>query len=383
MLNPTDTDTGRIKSGAKPAASNDSGKGDQPKGKHPLAEVPHPEIREAARAVWESWTNERGDAIDEAEALFVLQSVAGALADAVSGRDLTIGSKASSILGRRFLELLRSQLVLGWTTGTTSLKEQDFIEMIVAGERVQRAIEPNWSDYFSSRLSGPDGLELVVQLAHDLRSPLTSILFLAETLQRGQSGEVNELQHRQLGLVYGAALGLSSVASDVIELARGGDRLVDDRPTPFSVTEVLESVQDIVRPIAAEKGLSIRVRPPATDHRLGHPLALSRVLLNLTTNALKFTDEGYVELSVRATSMTDAEFSVRDTGNGINPAAMDSLYQPFRRAQGREGYCFSGTGLGLAICRRLVSAMGSELQVETRPGWGTRFFFTIELAPSH
>ena len=82
---------------------------------------------------------------------------------------------------------------------------------------------------------GPDGLELVVEVAHDLRSPLTSILFLAETLQRARSGPVNPVQERQLGLIYSAAFGLSSVASDVIELARGGDRLVDLDPIPFSV----------------------------------------------------------------------------------------------------------------------------------------------------
>jgi signal transduction histidine kinase len=105
------------------------------------------------------------------------------------------------------------------------------------------------------------------------------------------------------------------------------------------------------------------------------------VLLNLTTNALKFTDEGFVDLSVKAAGMNHAEFSVRDTGGGVNPATMQSLFQPFRRTQGRDGYCFSGTGLGLAICRRLVSAMGSELQLETRPDWGTRFYFTLELPP--
>ena len=116
-------------------------------------------------------------------------------------------------------------------------------------------LEADWSQHFTDRLSAPDGLELVVEVAHDLRSPLTSILFLAETLQRGRSGPVNPVQERQLGLIYSAAFGLSSVASDVIELARGGDRLVDLDPIPFSVTDILESVRDIVQPIAEEKNL--------------------------------------------------------------------------------------------------------------------------------
>ena len=243
------------------------------------------------------------------------------------------------------------------------------------------AIEPGWAQDLTARLSGPDGLELLVQIAHDLRTPLTSILFLAETLQRGQSGPVSELQRRQLGLIYGAALGLSSVASDVIELARGGDQLVEKEPEPFSVSGVLQSVRDIVWPIAEEKRLTLRLLPPPTDQRLGHPIALSRVLLNLTTNALKFTDEGYVEIVTRETAPTGVEFAVRDSGKGIDPAVVNSLYEPFRQSAGGRRLCFSDTGLGLTMCRKLVQAMDSELHVETRPGWGTRFYFEVDLPP--
>ena len=238
-----------------------------------------------------------------------------------------------------------------------------------------------WAQDFTARLSGPDGLELLVQIAHDLRTPLTSILFLAETLQRGRSGPVTEVQRRQLGLIYGAALGLSSVANDVIALMRGGDQLVEKEPEPFSVTGVLQSVRDIVWPLAEEKRLTLRLLPPPTDQRLGHPIALSRVLLNLTTNALKFTDEGYVEIVTRETAPTGVEFAVRDSGKGIDPAVVNSLYEPFRQSAGGRRLCFSDTGLGLTMCRKLVQAMDSELHVETRPGWGTRFYFEVDLPP--
>ncbi|MHB1170670.1 MAG: ATP-binding protein, partial [Longimicrobiales bacterium] len=117
-----------------------------------------------------------------------------------------------------------------------------------------------------------------------------------------------------------------------------------------------------------------------SPRRIGFPTPLSRVLLNLTTNALKFTENGTVELSARAVGGARVEFSVRDTGPGIHPEAMATLYQPFRRQSTRStGYYFSGTGLGLAICRRLVEAMGSELKLETRDNWGTRFSFVIDL----
>lgn len=339
-------------------------------------------VRAAAERVARNWKDESGEALNTAEVAAVLTSLGVAVQQRYAGTREPADAAAASVLGRRLLELLRAELIAAWTGATAPPDSAEMLEYLRAVEQVREEIEPDWAKYFSARLSGPDGLDLVVEVAHDLRSPLTSILFLAETLHRGQSGEINEVQRRQLGLIYGAALGLSSASSDVIELARGGDRLVDKQPSPFSVTETIEAVRDIVRPIAEEKGLTIRLLPPATDHRLGHPLALSRVLLNLTTNALKFTDEGFVEITVRPTGLTRVEFAVRDTGHGINPDAMTALYQPFRRTRGRTGYYFSGTGLGLAICRKLVTAMGSELRVESRPDWGTRFHFELELPPT-
>jgi signal transduction histidine kinase len=172
---------------------------------------------------------------------------------------------------------------------------------------------------------------------------------------------------------------LSSVASDVIELARGGDRLVDLDPIPFSVTDIFESVRDIVLPIAEEKGLGVRLSVPERDFRVGHPVALSRVLLNLTTNALKFTSEGYVEVVGKQGTGDEIEFAVRDTGRGIPPQAMATLFEPFRRRQKQGEYAFSGSGLGLSICRKLVEAMGSELKVDTAPEYGTRFYFMLSL----
>jgi signal transduction histidine kinase len=231
-------------------------------------------------------------------------------------------------------------------------------------------------------LAGPNGLELIVELAHDLRSPLTSILFLAEALQQGQGGTVTPEQNRQLGLIYSAALSLCATASDVLELARGGNRLVDRAPAPFSVAETFASVRSMIQPIAEEKGLKVQLVHPVPERRVGQERALSRVLLNLATNAVKFTDSGFVEVAARPVDVRRLEFSVRDTGAGIDPALLRSLYQPVRPApaggNGNGRHHFSSSGLGLAICRRLVSAMGAELQVETRPNWGTRFFFEVD-----
>jgi signal transduction histidine kinase len=234
-------------------------------------------------------------------------------------------------------------------------------------------------DPFGLELSGPGAVALVVEVAHDFRSPLTSILFMSQSLMTGQSGELNDLQRRQLGLIYGAALGLNALTSDMIELAEGGRRLLDREPSPFSVTGLFESVADMIGPMGDDKGLDVRILPPPDDRRVGHPSALSRILLNLSINALKFTDEGYVEIAAAPSTTDGIVFSVRDTGQGVTPTILHNLVQPFRPADGRNENLLCQTGLGLSICQKLLRAMGSELKIETRSGWGTRFHFELSL----
>lgn len=216
--------------------------------------------------------------------------------------------------------------------------------------------------------AGQKGQELVVELAHDLRSPLTSIMFLAESMQLGNAGPISEAQRHQLGLIRSAALCLCSMASDVLDLTRRGESLTDREPTPFLVTDVFRAVRDLARPLAEEKGLDLRFLAPALDERVGHDRAVARVLLNLTTNALKYTDRGFVEVAARETGESRIEFSVRDTGPGIDVAGAPSVRSDF-----------SSAGLGLEICRKLVAAMGGELMVTNHPQGGTKFSFEIEL----
>jgi signal transduction histidine kinase len=344
-------------------------------------------FKNAIRAVLSRWGKRpRSTGQDEVQELLRLVASAIHLAWSSASPAVPVRPKVDprihSTLGRRLLELLRSEVVESWRE--VGVPDTELLPLFVAMERVRVTIQPNWAQTFAQQLSGTDGLALLMDVAHDLRSPLTSILVLAETLQRGQSGTVNDVQRRQLGLIYTAALGLSSVASDIIEFTQGGDQLVEQEPSAFSVTAMLESVRDIVRPIAEEKHLTVRLLAPTHDQRMGYPVALSRVLLNLTTNALKFTDQGYVEIVAQELGGEGAEsnrieFAVRDSGRGITADKITTLFQPLRKESGRRGQLFSQTGLGLTICRKLATAMKSDLKVESRIGWGTRFYFELDL----
>jgi signal transduction histidine kinase len=330
-------------------------------------------LDEAADALVEEWRGFAVDAISQAEAAAAVAGVVAQIVAASEGHDPS--PEPSSPLDRRVVALLRRHLL----EHDEGVPPGGLRPVLRALERVAAGMEPRWTERFQERMTGPNGLDLVVEVAHDLRSPLTSILFLAETMLRGRSGPLTPLLERQLGLVYSAAFGLNAVASDVIELVRGGDRLVGREPQPFAVSDVLESVRDIVRPIAEEKGLELRFTGPRRDRRIGHPGALNRVLLNLTTNALKFSSDGHVEVALTDLEGDALEVVVRDTGRGIPDAAMATLFEPFRRRQQPGDYAFSGSGLGLSICRKLVEAMGSNLEVTAVAGEGTCFRFTLSL----
>jgi signal transduction histidine kinase len=223
--------------------------------------------------------------------------------------------------------------------------------------------------------------DYVTALAHDLRSPLTSVLFLVDSLRSGSAGPLTAAQKRQLNLVYVAAFGLCSVANDLLEASRAQDPTTgiigNARPVAFSVAETLYGVRDIVLPIAEEKNVELLLETPAVDGRIGYPAALGRVLLNLVSNALREAEDGRVEITARDVGDEHVEYRVSDTGPGIAPEMLARLFEPVRsaRSQPREAFC--SAGLGLAICRRLVEAMGGELHVESHPGRGTSFVCTL------
>jgi signal transduction histidine kinase len=277
-----------------------------------------------------------------------------------------------------FVSALRTAFVQQLAADRRAPEGRELVRVLSALESLGQINVPAPTQ-FTQQLSSPDALRAVVEMAHDMRSPLGSILFLVDTIRRGQSGTVNPVQERQLGLIYGAALGLSTLASDVVD-AINGDRLVDGRSIPFSIGEVMLNVCAIVRPLGEEKGLALRTTFPQVDGRVGYPSALSRVLLNLTSNAVRYTERGSVSVGCTELTQTRVEFWIEDTGRGIPDSVLAMLFDGFRPAA--AGMRFSSAGLGLAICRNLLEKMASSLHVKTEIEQGTRFSFEIELPPA-
>lgn len=308
----------------------------------------------------------------------IVRHVLGASVSGGNGRSGShVGLDSLLTVPAHYVDALRAALLAEILHSRVPLDGQELARVLASLEAAHATHVGESHHDFTRHLASADAVNAVVEIAHDMRSPLTSILFLVDTLRRGQSGPVTVIQERQLGLIYGAALGLNTLASDVIDAVRGGQRLVDGQPIPFSIAEVILGVCDTVRPVSEEKGLPVQHTLPTVDGRIGYPAALARVLLNLVTNALKYTNHGSVAVGCKELGETAVSFFVQDTGEGIPPHVMAMLFDGFRPSA--SGMRFSNAGLGLAICQNFLRAMGTTLEVESALHAGTRFSFTVEL----
>jgi signal transduction histidine kinase len=256
---------------------------------------------------------------------------------------------------------------------------QQAIHILSALGKVQFLLDVDRPERPPDLLAGRDTAALLVEIAHDMRSPLAAILFLLDMLRTERSGPINDLQRQQLRLIYGATLGIMQLAIDMIDSVRGSGRLIGESPAEFSIAQTFQSVRDIVLPMAEEKGVAVDLVIPAADRRIGLHAAINRILLNLTSNAIKFTNSGAVTIAAANLADAKVEFSVQDSGREIPPEVLEQLFRPFRRSDVRRARTCSSAGLGLSICHKLAQAMGSDLRVTTTPNKGTRFSFILDL----
>jgi len=323
-------------------------------------------LTEVARRVEGDAWRVREDAVSSEEVAQMAVMLLDAVLAEHAGQDP--GELPRTTLARGVLGLCRRHLLAVWSESPVS--DVFLLNLLGAMERVVDRIQPRWETRFADRMAGPDGLELVAEVMHDLRSPLTSILFPAETLMRGHSGPVSAVQERQLALIYSAAFGLSTVTADAMDLARGDARVTEPVPLLFSVSDLLASIVEVLAPVAAEKGVILHTQAPEPPLRLGYRLALNRILLNLAVHGLNRAEAG--ELSVVAEEVAPDIVSFEVRHHGVTAAVEDESlrFEPFRRRAHRRAYAYSASGVGLSVCRQLVEALGGELLMAEAPDDG-------------
>jgi signal transduction histidine kinase/CheY-like chemotaxis protein len=224
--------------------------------------------------------------------------------------------------------------------------------------------------------------EFLANVSHELRTPMNGVLGMLDIVL---DGELSEGQREQVETAKNCAQTLLALLNDLLDLSKieAGRMLLES--IPFSIRDVIDGCLLAMSPKALEKGLDLRTKvsadvPPAL---VGDPLRSRQILMNLMSNAVKFTERGSVEVDVstgkRTAGQLVLQIAVSDTGPGIPPDKLQAIFDEFTQADGSVSRRFGGTGLGLAITRRLVELHEGTIRVESEVGKGSRFLVDLVL----
>jgi signal transduction histidine kinase len=227
-------------------------------------------------------------------------------------------------------------------------------------------------------------------MSHELRTPLTAILGYEELLADGLFGPISEVQLRHLSRIKLSAKHLLALIDQILSLARVEAGRETIALEDIALAELVDWTSTIVEPLARAKGLAFVARDATTGNAGARTLRLRtdatkvrQILVNLLGNAVKFTDRGSVELTVRCDD-GEAIFTIRDTGIGIAPADLDRVFDTFWQVEQRQSRMAGGSGLGLSVSRRLARLLGGDVTVESVPGTGSTFILRLPVAgPVH
>jgi signal transduction histidine kinase len=221
--------------------------------------------------------------------------------------------------------------------------------------------------------------EFLANMSHELRTPLNAVLGYAELIQDGIYGEVSAKLQGVLERIQQNGRHLLGLINDVLDLSKIEAGQLTLAPADYSMRELVLDVASATEALAAEKKLALEVdAPPDLPRGRGDERRLTQVLMNLVSNAIKFTDAGSVSIRARLEDGS-LQVSVTDTGVGVAPEDQARIFEEFQQVDASSTRKKGGTGLGLAIAKRIVELHGGRIWVESTPGQGSTFAFTLPL----
>jgi hypothetical protein len=233
--------------------------------------------------------------------------------------------------------------------------------------------------------------EFLANMSHELRTPLNSLLILSKLLADNPQGNLDDEQVEFARTINSAGSDLLHLISDILDLSKVEAGKMDLDPTTVRVGAVLDAVERSFRPVAEERGLAFQLElaQGAPVELFTDEQRLLQVLRNLLSNAMKFTEEGFVRLAVEPTAATDTQgrhyavaFRISDSGIGIAEDKLRLIFEAFQQADGTTSRRYGGTGLGLSISREISHLLGGEIRVESRAGEGSTFLLLLPAAYS-
>jgi signal transduction histidine kinase/DNA-binding response OmpR family regulator len=224
--------------------------------------------------------------------------------------------------------------------------------------------------------------EFLANMSHELRTPLNSVLILAKLLADNRGGGLSAEQVRFANTIHSSGSHLLTLINDILDLARIESGRTDLSIETIDLHTLADGLREIFEPIARDRGLdfSVEVADDAPRSITSDAVRLQQVVVNLLSNACKFTVTGHVRLRIEATTDGAVALHVQDTGPGIPPDKIDLIFEAFRQVDSSTQRRFGGTGLGLSISRQLAHLLGGELLVESVVGQGSRFSLVV---PQH
>jgi signal transduction histidine kinase len=218
-------------------------------------------------------------------------------------------------------------------------------------------------------------------MSHELRTPLNAIIGYTELIQEEyEERAVDEdvVMLEELGYILSSGHHLLGLIDDVLDLARVEAGEMSSSREPFALHELLEECVATIRPMV-QRGVELKLvlKPGAPETCVSDRIKVQQVLLNLLSNASKFTHKGEVRVVALMREDSHLEVRVEDTGIGIDPGDHELIFEAFKQADSSTTRAYDGTGLGLSLCMRLVEFLGGEIGVESTPGHGSTFWFTL------